>query len=236
MLIVFFVNRCNSKCTELISEDAMKSTIQFINKFDSKNALDTYLQSLIEKKDIQRKGPRSEEPKKKEFTFIYHIKINGVRKKVCKKVFCSMHGISLKQVRRLCVFLKRNEQPIDHRGKSEGSQNNALPGDKLTKVQEHIESFPVKHVHYYNKDASSYYLDEKLNVKFMHTLYEQKYPDYPVKYKFYLKYFQENFSLSFSRKQIDVCGLCEELKIKLKNPHINENAKRVYQADIEIHK
>lgn len=30
--------------------------------------------------------------------------------------------------------------------------------------------------------------------------------------------------------------LCEELKIKLKNPHINDNAKRVYQADIEIHK
>ena len=106
----------------------------------------------------------------------------------------------MKQVRRLCVFLKRNEQPIDHRDKSEQSQSNALPGYILTKVQEHIESFPVKHVHYYNKDASSYYLDEKLNVKIMHTLYEQKYPDYPVKYKFYLKYFQENFSLSFGRK------------------------------------
>ena len=39
---------------------------------------------------------------------------------------------------------------------------------------------------YYNKDASCYYVDEKLNVKIMHTLYEQKYPDHPVKYKFYL--------------------------------------------------
>ena len=87
MFIVFFVTRYNSKCMEHISEVAMKSTIQFINKFDSKNSLDTYLQSLIEKKDIQRKRPRSEEPEKKEFTFIYHIKINGVRKKVCKKVF-----------------------------------------------------------------------------------------------------------------------------------------------------
>ena len=71
----------------------------------------------------------------------------------------------------------------------------------------------------------------------MHTLYEQKYSDHPVRYKFYLKYFLENFSLSFSKKQINVCGLCEELKIKLKNLHINDNAKRVqYQADIEIHK
>ena len=71
---------------ELISEDAMKSTILFINKFDSKNALDTYLQSLIEKKDIQRKRPRSEEPKKKEFTFIYHIKI-VLEKKCARKLF-----------------------------------------------------------------------------------------------------------------------------------------------------
>lgn len=221
---------------ELISEDVMQSTLRFVNKFDSKNAQDTYLQSLIEKKEIQRKRPRSEKPKKREFTFIYHIKTNGVKKKVCKKAFCSIHGISVKQVRRLCDLLKTNEQPIDHRGKSEGSRSNALSGEILTKVREHIESFPVKYVHYYNKDASSYYLDEKLNVKIMHTLYKQKYPDHQVKYKFYLKYFQENFSLSFGRKQIDVCALCEELKIKLKNPHINDNAKRAYQADIEIHK
>ena len=69
-----------------------------------------------------------------------------------------------------------------------------MPGDALTKVREHIESFPFKYVHYYNKDTSSY-LDGKLNVKITYLLYEQKYPDHPVKYKFYLKYFQENFTI-----------------------------------------
>ncbi|XP_065672454.1 uncharacterized protein LOC136090189 [Hydra vulgaris] len=113
--------RCSSKCMELVSEDVMKSTIQFVNKFDSKNALDTYLQSLIEKKEIERRRFRSEKPKKKEFSFIYHTNIEGVRKKVCKKAFCSMHGISMKQVRRLCICLKKKEQPMDHRGKSQGS-------------------------------------------------------------------------------------------------------------------
>lgn len=201
-----------------ISEDVRQSTIHFVNNFDSKNAQDTYLQTLIEKREIQRKRPRSEEPKKREFTYIYHFKIKGVKTKVCKKAFCGIHGISEKQVRRLCDLLKTNKQPIDHRGKSEGSRTNAVAGDTLTKIREHIESFPVKCVHYYNKDTSSYYLDEKLNLKIMHTIYQQKYPDYPVKYKFYLKYFQENFSLSFGRKQIDVCALCEELKIKLKKP------------------
>lgn len=236
LLIVGFIYRCNLKCMQDISEDVRQSIIHFVNNFDSKNAQDTYLQTLIEKREIQRKRPRSEGPKKREFTYIYHIKIKGVKNKVCKKAFCGIHGISEKQVRRLCDLLKTNKQPIDHRGKSEGSRTNAVAGDTLTKIREHIESFPVKCVHYYNKDTSSYYLDEKLNLKIMHTIYQQKYPDYPVKYKFYLKYFQENFSLSFGRKQIDVCALCEELKLKLKNPHLNDDAKRVYKADLEMHK
>ena len=41
MFIIFFIYRCNSKSMELISEDVMKSTTQFVNKFDSENALDT---------------------------------------------------------------------------------------------------------------------------------------------------------------------------------------------------
>ena len=63
-----------------------------------------------------------------------------------------MDGLSIKQVRYLCVFSKRNEQPIDHRSISEESRCNAFPGDTLTKVREHMESFPVEYVHYYNKD------------------------------------------------------------------------------------
>lgn len=47
----------------------------------------TYLQALIEKKEIQRKRPRSEEPKKREFTFIYYIKLDEVKKKCARKHF-----------------------------------------------------------------------------------------------------------------------------------------------------
>ena len=84
-----------------MSEDVMKSTTQFVNKFYRKNTLDTYLQSLIEKKDIYRKCPLKNLRKKNlPCYYLYHIKINGVRKKVCKKAFCSKHGISMKQVRR----------------------------------------------------------------------------------------------------------------------------------------
>ncbi|CAH1098460.1 unnamed protein product [Psylliodes chrysocephalus] len=57
-----------------------------------------------------------------------------------------------------------------------------------------------------------------------------------VKYKFFLKYFHENFNLSFGRPQIDVCSKCEELGEKLKDPHLNDNAKRVVAAELMVHK
>ena len=48
----------------------------------------------------------------------------------------------------LSIYNLQQEQLTGHRGNSEGSRCNALPGDKLAKVQEHIESFPVTCVHY----------------------------------------------------------------------------------------
>ncbi|CAH1106461.1 unnamed protein product [Psylliodes chrysocephalus] len=131
--------RCKLKCMKTISEDNIQSSICFINNFDSKNVQDTYLQALIEKQEIHRKRPKSEVPKNRQFTFKYHIKIEGGKLEVCKKAFSSIHGISEKQVRRLCILLKTNEQPIDHRGKSQGSRSNAISGDTLSKIWEHTE-------------------------------------------------------------------------------------------------
>ena len=37
----------------------------------------------------------------------------------------------------------------------------------------------------------------------------------PVKYKFYHDYFKENFNYGLGRPRTDVCGTCEELKVKI---------------------
>lgn len=56
-----------------------------------------------------------------------------------------------------------------------------------------------------------------------------------VKYNFFLKCFRENFNLSFSRSQIDVCFKYEELGIKIKDPH--DTAKKWYlQKKSNMHK
>lgn len=69
----------------------------------------------------------------------------------------------------------------------------------------------------------------------MHSLFLEIYPDTHVKYSFYYKTFK-NFNFKFGRPQVDVCGTCEELKTKIKNPDLNERAKKVAVAERIVYK
>jgi hypothetical protein len=70
----------------------------------------------------------------------------------------------------------------------------------------------------------------------MFELFQAKHPDVNVGYTFYYNFFVENFKLSFGRPQIDICCVCEELKLKIKSPHLNDAAKRCAEAELAIHK
>ncbi|KAL1489772.1 hypothetical protein ABEB36_013706 [Hypothenemus hampei] len=64
----------------------------------------------------------------------------------------------------------------------------------------------------------------------------QNFPENNVKYKFFYNFFKQNFDLTFGRRQVDVCSKCEELKIKIRDAHLNDNAKRVATAELIVHK
>jgi hypothetical protein len=70
----------------------------------------------------------------------------------------------------------------------------------------------------------------------MHELFQEKYPSANVSYKYYLKFFKENFSLAFGRPQNDMCCVREQLSQKPKSPHLNENAKQVAAAELMVHR
>ena len=63
------------------------------------------------------------------------------------------------------------------------------------------------------------YLSPLLNVAEMHDLYLKKYePDAAkpiVSYSYYLKYFNENFNMSFGYPRADTCGTCDALNIEI---------------------
>ena len=70
----------------------------------------------------------------------------------------------------------------------------------------------------------------------MYSLFRDKYPDTKVSYSFYYNFFIENFNLRFGRPQVDTCCTCEELKLKIKSPHLHDAAKRSAVAEHLVHK
>ncbi|KAJ8898344.1 hypothetical protein PR048_003704 [Dryococelus australis] len=67
------------------------------------------------------------------------------------------------------------------------------------RIHQHITSFPVKEAHYTSRSYK--YLSAELSVAKMYSMFKNKFPKTTVKYSFYLKYFNENFSLRFGRPQ-----------------------------------
>lgn len=101
-------------------------------------------------------------------------------------------------------------------------------------IAQHVESFPVKESHYRNRVYR--YLDAKLNCKILHTTFLTNYPNNKVGYDYFLRYFHENFDLSFGRPLVDSCCKCEDIKVKLKNPHLNDAAKHVAHGELAVHR
>lgn len=203
-----------------------------MNCFSTKNEQDIFLQTLIDKSDIKQRRPRKENATQRQNAFQFYVLKQTDKLKVCKKAFISLYGITEARVRRLCDLLNEGKSPIDKRGCH--PKANTVPPEICQKIHEHILCFPRKKTHYAGKDID--YLDARLDVKKMHSMFNEQYPDLDVKYKFYLQYFNENFSLRFGRPQVDTCITCEELSTKIKQSNLSENAKRSVVAQLMIHK
>lgn len=190
---------------------------------------------LMEAKPVARRR-KSSENCVKSVTFAYSVVKQGGRIPVCKKAFLSLHVISNSRLQRINQFVKEGKVPIDLRGKH-NNRPHVLNSEYIVKIKEHIESFPCK-ISHYSSGKEVKYLDGKLNVKSMYDLFIKKWPtlNKKVKYEYYLKYFNENYSLRFGRPQVDVCSECERLGSKLKDPNLNDIAKRVHAAELLVHK
>jgi len=128
--------------------------------------------------------------------------------------------------------LLQNITPTDKRGKNRSG--NAKSGEICVLIHDHISKFEVKETHYSGKPKK--YLDARLTIRKMYDMFitgNQELQD-NVNYNFFYIYYKENFRYSFGRPQVDVCSTCENLKSKLKDKSLNDNAKRA--AELLIHK
>ena len=54
-----------------------------------------------------------------------------------------------------------------------------------------------------------------------------------ISYDYYFRYFKEVLNHGFGRPRVDVCGICEELKVKIRTEKNRDIRKRL---DLELHK
>ncbi|CAG9814596.1 unnamed protein product [Phaedon cochleariae] len=198
---------------------------------NSKNQQDLFIQGLKDVHSIKRRRPRKDSPSLNPASFKYHVMLGSTRVEVCPKAFTSVMDITTKRVRRVRELKQEGKTPQDKRGRF---VSYSLPLDVKMKVREHINSFPLKESHYSGHKIS--YLSSDLNLKTMHKLYLEKYPDKKVSYSSYRSFFAENFNYRFGRPQVDICCTCEQLNFRMKSPHLNEVAKRTAVAKLIVHK
>lgn len=233
---------------------------QKFRSFVTKNEQDAYLQGLIEVCTIKRRRVRkrpierstgalqlmsndsaeeneplssTDENHLRDKQFKYRINTSTNSYVVCQKAFSGIHSITQKRVRRLYELLKNGISPNDERGKNK--PGNAKSADTILTILNHINSFPRKQTHYASRVHE--FLNERLNIAKMFTMYKQDNPTERVNYYYYyyLKIFREHFSLSFGRPQVDTCLTCEEYSVKLKSKELNDTAKRVAAAEKMVH-
>lgn len=204
-----------------------------LHNMESKNEQDVYLQGLMNVHEVKRRRPRVPgSNRSNEKSFIYNILIGDTKIQVCRATFLAVHGVSIKRVKRLQRLAILGKSPKDLRGHN--VKGNAIPADTKILIRNHIESFEVKESHYSNKTVK--YLDARLNIKIMHSMFKTKHPDVKCSYSSFRNFFNENYNLRFGRPQVDCCGVCEELEVKLQNPFLCDAAKRVATAELLVHK
>ncbi|KAJ8866095.1 hypothetical protein PR048_033619 [Dryococelus australis] len=139
-----------------------------------------------------------------------------------KYVCFAMHSLTYMVYSEMC---KKKRCPLLSHGKSpKDSRGNIGTPDKYQDKHSH-KFISVHESHYSGREK--YYLDNSLNVKTMYALFKEQYPQ--------SKYFRKNFTLSSGQPQIDTCCTGQEISVKIKNPRLNDVAKRFAVMEKMLH-
>ena len=120
------------------------------------------------------------------------------------------------------------------------------------KIDVHIRQYPYEVSHYGRNRTKKRYLRPDLIVRKMYVMFvEKEFPeaykqiaednlqpekiDCVVRYEYYFRYFKENFNYGFGQPRTDVCGKCEEMKVKIRCEKNRDIRKRL-QTELKLHK
>lgn len=228
--------KCTKQCFLNVSDDDKNELISIFNSIGDKCKQDTLLGGLIRISEVNRHRSRDGSRPKKNCSVKYSIRVGINDVEVCKKAFCSLHGIGKSRVERIVQKIKNKvPSPIDNRGKH-SNRPNKLPASICFQINTHINSIPKRNSHYSRSDnGNTKYMSPDLSIAKLYRLYLQKYEPYfwdeynkenrsqikPIlKYAYFHNYFITNFNISFTHPRTDTCQTCDRLKNIFNNKQI----------------
>lgn len=226
---------CKFKCSQNISE---KDRISICKKYWSlseyKRQKDFILKMVQTKKPIR---PLANVPvnKRRKCSRAYFLISNDKKYRVCQNFFQKTLNISNGPINK--AFEGSDDGVFtaeDKRGKR--SPHNKTKQEDVAFVKQHIEMFPTMESHYCRKNTHRRYLDAKLSIRKMFSLYSEYCKEnnrIPVSHSMYRKIFCECYNLSFFVPKKDQCALCNKYADARRSESLTPKLEQTYNAHLE---
>lgn len=224
--------KCARRCFANVTPDERQLIFDSFYQLSDNTKQNIYLRGLIQNRPVKQRRPRngSRAPKLKSIKYFLTTTVMSIR--VCKQFFMDTFQVSDGRLYKLSCSTGPSSCK-DKRGHKE-------PTNKIdvTKVKEHIKSFPCYKSHYTLCDAPDRrYLNPDLNIRKMYQLYKEKCEhegSEAVKEKMYYHVFSTNFNLHFKPPSKDTCQLCDSLQNTIRFGKNDEDI-LIAKRDKEIH-
>lgn len=143
-------------------------------------------------------------------------------------------GVSKDRVSRVTSYYAKNAAAIpEGRGGARKVPENEA---KKQLVIDHIQTFTCCASHYGRRGAPGRkYLPSDLSVKKIHYLFKQQDHE-AVSYSLYYFVFRQGFNLGFGHPAIDACAMCTKFRLRVQDPGLTEEEKRIETASFILHR
>lgn len=175
-LSITFSFRCHLNCSARVGLEDRKRIFGEFYRLSNHDSQNKYLFGLIERVQPKQRRLRTSSGQPRGNSFMYFVRFgNGDRVRVCKHVFCKIHGIGKRRVEDISTKLAAG---VLFSGDNRGRHNNrphTICSDLKDQIREHILSFPSRESHYSRQNNERKYLPEGLSIARMYRLYLEKY-------------------------------------------------------------
>lgn len=215
--------KCKFHCFDRISQHDREKIFDEFWKLGNFNLQNSYLFGCLKQETTKRKTKKTNSPSKRCYSFQYYVgTTDGVKVRVCKMAFLSVHGLQNHRgrVENIAASLKKGcvTPPSDKRGKHQNHPKK-YNDEVIEGVRLFINQLPTYESHYSRKKSPEKkfmtmdYTIELCFNKYKEECLNESRPH--VSSDKFRRIFTEEFNISFKNPKCDTCHECDSINIAL---------------------